>query len=46
MPIPCSIGVVFEEAGTTEGNGLIHEADEAMYVAKEKGKNTYHIECR
>ena len=46
MPIPCSIGVIFEEAGRTEGAQLIKDADEAMYVAKEKGKNTYHIEYR
>lgn len=46
MSIPCSIGVVFEEAGTTAGAQLIKDADEAMYVAKEKGKNTYHIEYR
>ncbi|MBE5951301.1 MAG: diguanylate cyclase [Lachnospiraceae bacterium] len=46
MSIPCSIGVVFEEAGKTEGAQLIKDADEAMYVAKEKGKNAYHIEYR
>ena len=46
MPIPCSIGVIFEEAGRTDGTQLIKEADEAMYLAKEKGKNTYHIEYR
>lgn len=46
MPIPCSIGVVFETAGKTEGHQLIHDADEAMYVAKEKGKNTYHMDVR
>ncbi len=46
MPIPCSIGVIFEEAGKTEGAQLIKDADEAMYLAKEKGKNTYHIEFR
>lgn len=46
MPIPCSIGVVFETAGNTEGRQLIHDADGAMYVAKEKGKNTYYMENR
>ena len=46
MPVPCSIGVIFEEAGNTEGVQLIKDADEAMYLAKEKGKNTYHIEYR
>lgn len=43
MSVPCSIGVVFEEAGKNDGNTLIHDADEAMYVAKEKGKNTFYI---
>ena len=46
MPIPCSIGVIFENAGTIAGSELVHAADEAMYLAKEKGKNTYHIEIR
>lgn len=46
MPVPCSIGVIFEEAGNTGGVQLIKDADEAMYLAKEKGKNTYHIEYR
>ena len=43
MPIPCSIGIVIEEAGKTDYRKLIQEADEAMYQAKGKGKNTYHI---
>lgn len=43
MPIPCSIGIVIETAGKTEYKKLIQEADEAMYQAKGKGKNIYHI---
>ena len=43
MPIPCSIGIVIERAGKTDYRKLIQEADEAMYQAKGKGKNTYHI---
>ncbi len=43
MPIPCSIGIVIEKAGKTDYRKLIQEADEAMYQAKGKGKNTYHI---
>lgn len=46
MSIPCSIGVIFENAGTIAGSELVHAADEAMYLAKEKGKNNYHIEIR
>lgn len=43
MPIPCSIGIVIEHAGKTEYQALIEKADEAMYQAKENGKNTYYI---
>ena len=43
MPIPCSIGVVVDRAGKTDYRKLIQEADEAMYQAKGKGKNTYHV---
>ena len=43
MPIPCSIGIVIEHAGKTDYRELIQAADEAMYQAKEKGKNTYYI---
>lgn len=43
MPIPCSIGIVIERAGTTDCHRLIQEADEAMYEAKGKGKDTYYI---
>jgi PleD family two-component response regulator len=35
--------VVIERAGKTDFRKLIQEADEAMYQAKGKGKNTYHI---
>ncbi len=44
MEIPCSIGVVLEMAVPMEGHQLVHEADEAMYLAKEKGKHTYYIQ--
>lgn len=43
MPIPCSIGIVVDRAGKTECRNLIQEADEAMYQAKNQGKNTYYI---
>lgn len=43
MPIPCSIGIVIERAGKTDCRKLIQEADEAMYEAKGKGKDTYFI---
>jgi len=43
MPIPCSIGIVIERAGKTDYRNLIQGADEAMYQAKDNGKNTYYI---
>lgn len=46
MPIPCSIGIVVERAGKTDYLTLIQEADEAMYQAKEDGKDTYYIRMK
>lgn len=43
MSIPCSIGIVIERAGKIDGRRLIQEADEAMYEAKGKGKDTYFV---
>lgn len=43
MPIPCSIGIVVEQPDNTDYCKFIQDADEAMYEAKGKGKNTYHI---
>lgn len=43
MPIPCSIGIVIEHASETDYHNLIQKADEAMYQAKDNGKNTYYI---
>ena len=43
MSIPCSIGIVIERAGKTDYRMLIQGADEAMYLAKGNGKNTYYI---
>lgn len=42
IPIPCSIGIV-TTTNPLDYASLIQKADEAMYFAKEKGKNTYHI---
>lgn len=41
MPIACSIGIVAEGGENISYSSLIHRADEAMYKAKEAGKNTY-----
>lgn len=40
---PCSIGVVLAEGSDLCYSDLIEQSDKAMYLAKEKGKNTYCI---
>lgn len=42
-PVTASIGIViFPKHGTVPGD-LLAEADAAMYSAKDKGRNTYHV---
>jgi len=43
MPVPCSIGVTIAKAEESTHESLIEDADEAMYHAKENGKNGYFI---
>ena len=43
IPTPCSIGIVMGQKEGLEYSYVIEQADKAMYHAKEKGKNTYHI---
>lgn len=43
MPVPCSIGIVTTQGKTLDYVNLIQKADEAMYQAKEAGKNTFYI---
>lgn len=43
IPTPCSIGVVIEWRSDMNYEELVKGSDEAMYQAKERGKNTYHI---
>ncbi len=43
MPVPCSIGIVTAQGGNLDYVNLIQKADEAMYLAKEAGKNTFHV---
>ncbi len=42
IPIRCSIGIVTTN-NPFDYATLIQKADEAMYIAKENGKNTFHI---
>ena len=42
-PVPCSIGVVTVKGGIMDYASILKEADNAMYEAKDKGKNTYVI---
>lgn len=41
IPVPCSIGIVTSHGGKLDYMELIRKADQAMYEAKEKGKNTF-----
>jgi diguanylate cyclase (GGDEF)-like protein len=43
VSVPCSIGVTIEKAIATNIMSLIQHADEAMYCAKENGKNGFYI---
>jgi diguanylate cyclase (GGDEF)-like protein/PAS domain S-box-containing protein len=44
IQVSASIGVTFyPQKGEVEGDQLIRQADQAMYVAKQSGKNRYHI---
>lgn len=42
-PVPCSIGVVTVKGGIMDYASILKEADNSMYEAKDKGKNTYVI---
>lgn len=43
IPTPCSIGIAIGQKKGLEYSAVIEQADKAMYHAKERGKNTYHI---
>ena len=40
---PCSIGVIIEKSNTLDYDYIMEQSDAAMYEAKARGKNTYHI---
>ena len=43
IPTPCSIGVIIEKTNTLDYDYVMEQSDAAMYEAKARGKNTYHI---
>lgn len=44
VQVSASIGVTFyPQADEVDGDQLIRQADQAMYVAKQSGKNRYHV---
>ncbi|WP_049791764.1 EAL domain-containing protein [Alteromonas naphthalenivorans] len=43
LKVSASIGVTLYPADNTDADQLIRHADQAMYLAKQKGKNCYHL---
>ena len=41
--VSASIGVTFYPSDNEDGDTLLRHADQAMYIAKQTGKNRYHI---
>jgi diguanylate cyclase (GGDEF)-like protein/PAS domain S-box-containing protein len=43
VTVSASIGVAFYPSDNVDGDTLLRHADQAMYVAKQTGKNRYHL---
>ena len=43
MSVTASIGITFYPADREDGDTLLRHADQAMYLAKQMGKNRYHL---
>ena len=43
LTVSTSIGVTFYPQDNAEGDTLLRHADQAMYFAKQTGKNRYHL---
>jgi len=43
VAVSASLGVTFLGSATGDGDTLLRQADQAMYVAKQTGKNRYHL---
>jgi len=41
--VSASIGVTFHSSSNEDGDTLLRNADQAMYIAKQSGKNRYHF---
>jgi len=43
VEVPASIGLTFYPENNANAEQLIRHADQAMYIAKQAGKNRYHV---
>lgn len=43
VQVSASIGITFYPTDDVDAESLLHHADTAMYLAKESGKNCYHV---
>ncbi|MGJ0484664.1 MAG: EAL domain-containing protein [Methylomicrobium sp.] len=43
LQVSASVGVTFYPSDNVDADLLIRHADQAMYIAKQKGKNRYHL---
>jgi len=43
VEVSASIGVSFHTSASEDGDTLLRQADQAMYIAKQAGKNRYHL---
>jgi len=44
--ISCSIGIVFFNDGSSDGNSILEQADQALYTIKREGKSNYYFHNR
>ena len=44
--ISCSIGIVFFNDGSSDGNSILEQADQALYTIKRQGKSNYYFHNR
>ena len=44
--ISCSIGIVFFNDGSSDGNSILEQADQALYTIKREGKSNFYFHNR